>query len=207
MVQILVFGDSITYGAWDLEGGWVQRLRKYLDKINLTTNSYYLIYNLGVSGDTTDDVLYRFKFESEQRLCKEEETIIIFAIGTNDCGYLKSKKSLKISKNKFKVNIKSLINCAKAISDKIIFLGLTPVDETKTNLLAWNKDVYCKNNYIKAYDQILKEMCKPPLHFIEVYNNLGDYRGLLEDGDHPNSKGHDEIFKIVKDYLVKNKLL
>jgi len=28
MVNILVFGDSITYGAWDEEGGWVQRLRK-----------------------------------------------------------------------------------------------------------------------------------------------------------------------------------
>ncbi len=35
MTRILVFGPSTTYGAWDIEGGWVQRLRRYLDEKQL----------------------------------------------------------------------------------------------------------------------------------------------------------------------------
>ena len=32
-INILVFGDSITYGAWDKEkSGWVNRLRLALEK-------------------------------------------------------------------------------------------------------------------------------------------------------------------------------
>lgn len=34
MAKILVFGDSIAYGKWDSDGGWVARLRKYVD-VNL----------------------------------------------------------------------------------------------------------------------------------------------------------------------------
>ena len=41
MGRILIFGDSITYGAWDKEGGWVQRLRKFLDERNLTDPNFY----------------------------------------------------------------------------------------------------------------------------------------------------------------------
>ena len=53
MTLILVFGTSSTYGCWDEEGGWVQRLRKHLDKKQLTdkdSDLYYLVYNLGISG-------------------------------------------------------------------------------------------------------------------------------------------------------------
>jgi lysophospholipase L1-like esterase len=33
MAQIFCFGDSITYGAWDVAtSGWAQKLRAYLDK-------------------------------------------------------------------------------------------------------------------------------------------------------------------------------
>jgi len=77
MVQILIFGDSITYGAWDKEGGWVRRLRKFLDE----NYEDYLIYNLGISGNNTDDLIERFEFETKQRLKENDETIIIFAIG------------------------------------------------------------------------------------------------------------------------------
>ena len=52
MVQILIFGDSIAWGAWDKEGGWVQRLRKLIDEKNLSDPEFYcLVYNLGVSGN------------------------------------------------------------------------------------------------------------------------------------------------------------
>ena len=49
-MNILVFGDSIAYGKWDEQGGWVQRLRKYIDKkYNLIDEpKSWLVYNLGI---------------------------------------------------------------------------------------------------------------------------------------------------------------
>ena len=86
MSQILIYGDSITYGAWDTEqGGWVARLRKFLDnKADEDEKYYYLVYNLGISGNNSTDILSRFEFEAKQRVREEGETIIIFALGTND---------------------------------------------------------------------------------------------------------------------------
>ena len=68
MQKIFIFGDSIAYGAWDPEGGWVERLRQWLfvttrDNYNLGT----FLYNLSIVGDTTADLLRRFPTEIAAR--------------------------------------------------------------------------------------------------------------------------------------------
>jgi lysophospholipase L1-like esterase len=211
MVRILVFGASITYGAWDKEGGWVQRLRKFLDEKTLTDPNFYcIIYNLGISGDTTEDLLERFEFETKQRLKEEEKTIIIFAIGTNDSQFIHSQNSLRHSPQKFQNNLQKLVNLARKFSSKIIFVGLTPVDELKVDPIPWDTDKSYKNEYIQKYNEIIKSVCKKnKIYFIEILEKFVklDYKDLLEDGLHPNSKGHQEIFEIVKDYLIQNKII
>ena len=59
--QFFIFGDSITYGVIDREGGWANRLRKYLDARTLDSNGkdLFMLYNLGISGDTSADLLAR----------------------------------------------------------------------------------------------------------------------------------------------------
>ena len=75
MQTICVFGDSIAWGASDSEkGGWVERLKIYMGE-HRSGN----VYNLGVSGDTTNDLLERFEQEAKAR----ESDVIIFAVGTN----------------------------------------------------------------------------------------------------------------------------
>jgi len=61
--RICVFGASIAWGAWDPDGGgWVTRLRRYFE-----INDYDIeVYNLGVSGNTTKDLLKRFKTNVSQ---------------------------------------------------------------------------------------------------------------------------------------------
>ena len=66
MTTVLVYGDSTVQGFWDTEGGWVQRLRSYLDKKFLNNpDCYYPLFNLGVSGDTSKDLLERFQGETK----------------------------------------------------------------------------------------------------------------------------------------------
>jgi len=211
MPQIFVFGDSITYGAWDKEGGWVQRLRRFLDEKVLTSSDfYYLVYNLGVSGDNTCDLLKRFKFEIEQRFCKNEKAIVIFAIGINDSQFVQSKNSNQVSEEQFKENLEKLIKLARNFTSIIVFVGLTPVDESKTTPIPWNTDKFYKNEYIQRYNEIIKKVCKNNnLHYIEIFEEFAEtnYQELLEDGLHPNSEGHQKIFEIVKNYLVENGII
>jgi len=191
MATILVFGDSETYGAWDSEGGWVSRLRKFIDK----TNKEHMIYNLGVDGNNTESLLIRFEFETKARLWPEEETIILFQIGAND--------SSRLSFERFNENLKQLVKIAKKYSSKIVFLGLTSVDEKKTNPIPWNKDISYKNDKIKRYNDAIKTICKEnKVYFIEISKI-----SLDEDGLHPSTKGHEKIFMTVKDFLIKNNVI
>ena len=77
MSKILVFGASITYGAWDLEGGWVDRLKKYCHKFDLEDKFYYLVENLGISGQISKDILERFELETKARYRGKEDIIIV----------------------------------------------------------------------------------------------------------------------------------
>ncbi len=83
-MRVLVFGDSITQGFWDMEGGWVSRIRKHYDQqmIYDADNDLPSIFNLGVSADSSDDVLVRF--ENETKVRATEEIAFIIAIGVND---------------------------------------------------------------------------------------------------------------------------
>lgn len=212
MSQILVFGDSIVYGAWDKDSGWVQRLRKLVDKKNISDpiNSDLLIYNLGVSSDTSQSVLERLEFEIKQRSKRNEELVLIFAIGINDSHYIHSKNSFTYAHKEFQSNIQNIISLAKNYSSKIIFLGLTPVDDSKVDPSPWNKDESYKNEYVQKFNDIIKSVCKKNnIYFIEIFNKLikKDYKNLLIEGLHPNTNGHKKIFQIVKSFLIKNKIV
>jgi len=205
MTRICVFGDSVAWGAWDKEGGWVQRLRKFFDIKNLSDPNFYcLVYNLGVSGNKTKDILKRFEFEIKQRLEEVEETIIIFAIGINDSYFLHNEDKLRTSVEDFRTNIQKIINAAKKFSIKIIFVGLTPVDESKTTPIPWDTNKSYKNEFIQKYNEIIKSVCKEnKIYFVEIFEQWvkSDYKQLLEDGLHPNSNGHEKIFETVFEHL------
>lgn len=210
-MQILIFGDSITYGAWDPDGGWVARLRKFLNKKTLVNpeNFYATVYNLGVSGDTTEDLLERFVFETQRRLSMKREMVIVFDVGINDSS-VRSRGIAKTLPKKFHNNLQKLVMLAQKFSSKIIFLGITPVDEKKTNPVSWNENAFYKNENIEQHGKIIKSICEDnSIYFIDIFDKIKKlkYKKLLEDGVHPNSRGHKKIFDIVKDFLLTNKII
>jgi len=209
MHRILIFGDSITYGAWDKEGGWVARLRKYIDeKIFADPNYYNIILNLGISGNNSADILKRFEFELQQRIKEEGETVIIFAFGTNDAQLFNGK--FRTEPEQFKENLQKLLDLSRKYTDKIFFIGLFPVDESKTTPIAWHKEKFYKNENVKNNNEIIRNFCEQnKLVFIEIFENFInlDYQSLLDDGVHPTTKGHEKMFEIIKDALIKNKII
>ncbi|MBS3050522.1 MAG: hypothetical protein J4400_00020 [Candidatus Aenigmarchaeota archaeon] len=209
-MHILIFGDSIAYGAWDGKGGWVQRLRTYIENNSPKHEKDTLVYNCGVSGDTTSNVLERFEKETGARVGYEEDTVIIFSIGTNDCLRLNKTGKMNVDRKVFEKNIKNLIKSARKFSDKVFFVGLTPVDESKMGPVEWAPQFSARNIYIEKYDEMIRSVCRMEIvPFIEIFKNFKKtkYLKLLEDGDHPNSKGHEMIFEMVRDFLKKEKII
>ncbi|MDE1856071.1 MAG: hypothetical protein KGH49_02440 [Candidatus Micrarchaeota archaeon] len=211
-MQILVFGDSITYGAWDIEGGWVARLRRELDARQLKhPNEYYTVYNLGISGDTTTDLLKRFWQEATASYRIEDENesgeaMIIFDIGTNDFSVLSGVP--KANYKEFEQNLRKLSKLAKKLAQRVIFIGRIPCDEEKTMPVSWDPNLCYNNKSSKECDLAIKKFCKAnKLEFVDVFDKFAasNYKKLLEDGLHPNSKGHKLIFGLVNDYLKQTK--
>lgn len=197
--RICIFGNSIVRGGIDHEGGgWVGRLRKYVE----SNDPDVRIYNLGISGDNIDGLLKRFDVETEAR----KPEIIIFGIGANDSSYRQSLGSRYVPLDKFKKILEVLKEKADKFVKKIMFVGLTKVDESKTIPIPWNTDVSYKNKDVKEYDQAIKDFCeKNNLPFIEMLDLLDN--DDLADGLHPNSVGHEKMFQRVKDFLIDNKII
>lgn len=195
MPNICIFGDSITWGAVDpIGGGWANRLRNYFESKGQRVDQDFDIYNLGVSSDNTEDLLKRFKIEAEAR----KPEIILIAIGINDSQIVISENKNRVSLDKFRENLESIIKEAQKI--KIIFIGLTRVDEAKTTPIPWNTERKYLNFEIEKYDSILKEAAaNGNLEYIGMDKVLTEKD--LEDGIHPNVSGHEKMFEIIKGKL------
>ena len=190
--SIMVFGDSITYGEVDTEyGGWVNRLRLYLD--NEEKNDFNT-FNLGISGEISEETLIRFESECSVRYDKEENTIIIFAIGINDAQDVNGK--YRVSIDDFENNIKKLVSKAKKFTDNILFIGLTKVDESKVVPWPGNTSKSFFNEKIIKFDNLLEKTCDDEnVLYLKIYNLLSLEE--LGDGLHPNNDGHQKICDVV----------
>lgn len=200
--KVIVFGDSIAYGKWDSEGGWVARLRKYIDeKYNIGKGGNAHVYNYSIPGDYSTRLSKRLEFELKQTLIDPKEEInnlILIAVGVNDSctnNWLSGKQSPEAE---FKKAFTHMINISKKYKCEIAIIGLTPVDPSKLNELLFN------NEDIKRYDNYVNEVCESEeIVKIELFDYLMDknYLELLVDFIHPNSEGHKMIFEKVLDEI------
>jgi lysophospholipase L1-like esterase len=209
----LIFGDSIVWGAWDPEGGgWAERLRRYLmQQVETETDPENPLYNLGIRGETTVKLAERFKREAEARITPQRKTIVIIGIGTNDSSHIDDKEP-SVKPELFRKNLQTLTSLARQFADTVILAGLTVVDEAKGAPAYWDKTIFYRNSYLQAYNKIIEEVAvEASALFIDIQKQFaeGDYRTFLDpdDGLHPNSKGHEKIFEIVRDFLTEKKII
>jgi lysophospholipase L1-like esterase len=207
MSKILCFGDSITWGAWDSKGGWVARIRKHVDQvcINSGLDTFVLTYNLGISSDTSERLLDRFENEVKAYTIEDGLPRFIISLGTNDSIWLPGQSAHMIDLSDFEKNLQKIIHQAKTYSDRIVFLGSMPVDESKTQPYTNSPDIVSRNADIKRYDEVTAKVClENNIDFIEVFNEsiASDYVDLLfSDGVHPNDKGHEYLAQKVLHYI------
>lgn len=207
-MRVLVFGDSITQGFWDTEGGWVQRLRKHYDSKaleDLRNNKQPEIFNLGVSGDTTRSLLVRIEFETKVRKWPGDSQIAVVAIGTNDDLFENGKQ--RVEPAEFRTNIEKIIKILGPLVKKVMFVGNPACDEKLTTPVFWSEISYT-NKQLQEYEQIVQEVAEAKkIPFVQVFEifmaKLTAGENLLADGLHPNNEGHELIFQLVLPELDK----
>jgi lysophospholipase L1-like esterase len=203
-VRILIFGDSIAQGYYDLaSGGWANLL--FIDglkqKVRRTDNTSE-IFNLGVSGDTIRGVRERLESELEARRWEDEPFVLIFAIGFNDTRF--DDNTPYSTPLKFQSELEALHQTASKYSNKIVYVGLTSVDEAESapwQFNTGNQNIIWTNERIALFDAVIKDIASShaatyvPLldTFLEKQKTIP----LHADGIHPNDAGHQLIFERV----------
>ena len=201
--KILVFGDSITYGQRDLEmGGWVNRLRLALAHDSSITSCH--VFNMGISGQSTTEILERLERECAGRVLDDANNIIVIAAGINDTQILEGE--IVNDEEAFMSNVRSLIEIAKSFTDKVIYLGLTPVDDSRTDPVYWDRTRAWKSELVESYDTIISEICSDMgVRYVYVYDQID--AATNEDGLHPSEAGHiilaEIMGNVIYDYLKK----
>ena len=200
MVKVLIFGDSIAWGAFDLDrGGWVERLKT--DFFATFKTEEVSIYNLAISGNDTRGVLFSLEKEVEIfNAVEPKKYIFLFSVGSNDPRYLGQKNNPFIPFGEFKSNLEKIVSISKKHSSTLVFTGLMIVNEKLTK--PWKEDMYWDNEDIKKYNNTIETLCKEKgLHFIPLWDLLTE--DDVPDGLHPNAQGHKKIYSRVKEHLQK----
>jgi lysophospholipase L1-like esterase len=191
MRRILVFGDSIVWGAFDEEyNGWPHRLQRLF-----TTDIVHAeVYALGVCGEGVHGVGGRIQQECAAR----RPTDIVLATGLNDASHF--VHPVMDWTGRFVRGFEWVLRCAmQDPAVNVLAVGPTPVDERKTAPCApampnlfYRMDAVRKVHHLIATQA---ELFKVP--FLPLIDELDVRTDLSKDGLHPNASGHATIARLV----------
>ena len=174
-------------------GGWVNRLRLSIDNDHQIKSAH--VFNMGISGQYTEQILGRMDGEIRPRLRADARTIIVIACGINDTQIIDGR--VITDERRFRRNYRKLIRTAMKYTDNVLCVGLTPVDEGRTNPVFFDHTKNWKNGQIKQYDAIIREEAKAGnadyLYMFDAFDPLTNCDGL-----HPAANGHKAIAEAVR---------
>jgi len=198
--RIVAIGASDFCGIGDAagQGGFIGRLKQWHEQ----QSDKNLLYNLGVRGETTTQMLRRLVVESMPR----KPDLLILTTGSNDIRRTSSKTSpVKTPDELFAANVTAMIKQGKALGD-VVFIGTHPFDESRTAPFAyWNDQNFYLLGDQTRREAVVAELCKqervPYFDLFQNWLNQDYFQWLHTDGQHANTEGHELIFRQLKDFL------
>lgn len=177
-LQIVCLGDSLTAGyGIDKEKAYPELLENKLNKGK--EKSRVKVLNGGVSGSTTASGKSRLKWY----LKKSSPDVLILALGAND-----GLRGLKLSESQ--KNLEEIIELAKSNNMKVLLVGMR---------LPPNYGQEYVKSFKEMYTNLQKKYQLPTMPF--MLKDVGGVKELnIEDGIHPNEKGHE----IIAENLLKS---
>ena len=185
--KVIFFGNSITQ-VWS-------------DYTDFFSDNGYL--NKGISGQTTDQMLVRFKKD----VVDEKPYCVVILAGINDL----AQNNGPISLEDIFENTKSMVKIANDNNIKVILSSILPAYE-----FLWNPGIYPSNDII-SLNKNIRDFCKSGnATYVDYHSSMRDKRDGLKDeltywrddfngydGVHPNKKGYLKMEKIISKTLKK----
>lgn len=197
-LKVIALGDSLIYGFGDfVGGGWVERLRRQWMS---PQGAGHVLYNLGVRGDRVQQVAQRLEqeFNCRGELRNRIPDLILLSVGLNDSAPVgKPEGKLYTEFEDFKQQMAHLLDVAQNLCP-VLFIGMTPVDETKMpflDCLYYNH--FDQYRYKEATLQACQQRNIPYLDIFDLWLSRGSSwinSQLGEDGLHPNVTGYETLF-------------
>lgn len=189
--DVVLFGDSITQY-------WMSSSRG--NPTFFTDNNWF---NRGISGNTTADMLARFKYDLELLAPK----VMVFCGGTND---IAQNDGVFVSNDQILENIKTMVTRAEAVGTTVILCSLLPA-----NKYYWSSAIADPSQEIMKVNELIKAYAaEKGIRYVDYWTPLHDSaNGMPEkyssDGVHPNKDCYlimqDILKPVVTDVLSKLK--
>lgn len=184
-VRICYIGDSLVNGTGDRQMlGWTGR-------VSASANSAEFImthYNLGIRGNTSEDILNRWKTEFERRKVDTADCRLVFSFGVNDTVMENGKT--RVIESVSLMNARSIMHAASDMANPF-WIGPTPVDNDEQN-----------NRIRKLSDQFNLLAKDTGVDYLPVYSSLISNPIWREevrkgDGSHPDSAGYTVLSELI----------
>eukprot|EP00965_Chrysotila_dentata_P171558 5661662-Pleurochrysis_carterae.AAC.3 len=213
--EIMLFGDSITQRGFE-PGQWAARLANYYQR---TADIVLRGYN-GYNTNWLMPLLPKLF-----PLNRAAPALVIIQFGTNDSarpppvpGHLPAASRQRVPIDEFESNlsavVNTIVNCGAGTA-KMLILAPLPVDDAaylkmqpKTDTSSAKHESIRTNahtgEYASACVRVGSRMEVPVLDLWHEMQRDRSWRGLLRDGLHPNDKGAELMFNLIKRAITAN---
>ncbi len=195
--RIVGFGASSIYGRRDPEGsGFIGRLRRWHEPFHPNN----VVYNLGISGESSAELVERFALEVPRR----RPQLVIMHVGINDVRRVGSPAAeTSRTLEQHLASVAQLIALARE-SAELFVVGQFPIDELRTAPYADGESFFLYKD-AESYAGGVRDLClRESVHFLDLFaewSKEGVLPFLDEDGLHCNSAGHQRIFYRLRQRL------
>lgn len=157
------------------------------------TSPHYSLsyYNLGIRGNTSEQIEVRWLAEASKRLPEGSDNRIVFSFGTNDN---RVEEGIRFVEEKASVLCaRRILTQAKALFP-VLFIGPPPIADEEANHRA--------ESMTAAYQSLSEELDVP---YLDVYHPLRENALWMQevsavDGAHPAAAGYLALSQLVTDW-------
>jgi acyl-CoA thioesterase-1 len=184
--RVLFFGDSHVVGVGDPTGrGWVGRVVAASFGLGLPLTAY----NLGVRGETSEQVAARWRSEALPRLSPGADGGIVLSFGANDATIEQGR--LCVEPERSRVALVGILEGVATLGLSSLVVGPAPIDDRQ------------HNERLRALSASFAEECaRAAVRFIDVFDALHASSIWMRqvtagDGAHPASDGYHALAELV----------
>lgn len=184
-IRIGFIGDSFVNGTGDeMALGWAGRLCAVANR-----NGFAITYyNLGIRGETSEQIKHRWESESSRRFPDFCDARLVFSCGVNDTAI--KNGSLRVSYKNTCANINQILSRAKR-KYQVLIVGPPPVADESHNerIKLLSQDFYQQAQALEiSYIDLFFPLVSDPIYRQEVLGN---------DGSHPKKNGYAKMAQII----------